>query len=120
MGTFSDNLTTVAKNLLLQFGESVSFRREVEGVYDPATSTTGADTVTLYTGNAAPSKYSAFERRAEYIEQNDVKLLLEKTTEEPQVGDTAVVTGLTHRVMMVSKTVAQGADIIYTLQLRAR
>jgi hypothetical protein len=120
MGAFSDNLTAVAAKLLLDKGQSVTFTREAEGVYDPATSTTGAPTITVYSGNAHPSKYSTFERRAEFIEQDDIKLILEKTTTEPEVGDTGVVSGLTYRVMMVTQTVAQGEDIIYTLQMRAR
>jgi len=119
MSKFSDKMEKIARDLLTEFGESVAFTRVTESSYDVNTSIAADDTTLNYSGFGVPTDYSAFERTLETVEQQDVKLSLEKTSQEPKKGDTATLSSIIYRVVSVDKDVVNGADIIYTLQLRA-
>lgn len=118
MSAFSDSITSIATGLITEFGESVAFARVSENSYNVATSKATDASTLNYSGFGVPVNYSAFERTLETIEAHDVKLTLEKTTTEPQVGDLATLSSKNYRVVSVSKSTVSGADIIYTLQLR--
>lgn len=122
--SFATNMQSTALQLLSTYGQSVAFRREVEGTYDPSTAATGSDTVTIYNGYAHPAPYTANELRSssgsttdDLIQKGDVKLLTYTTT-EPLVGDTVTLDTVVYRVMAVDKLVAQATKIAYKLQIR--
>lgn len=118
MGAFSDNLTGVGTSLLTKFGEVVSFTNSVQGVYDVSTGTTGAPVVTVYTGFGFPTSFSAVEIDPGMVLSSDVKLIVNKTSQPPTVDDTVAFSNKTYRVLGVQEIKAQGADIIYILQVR--
>ena len=118
MGAFSDGLTTTALNLLTSYGEAVSFTNSVQGAYNPATGTTGAPTNTVYTGYGFPTQFSAVELAQEEVLVKDVKLIVNKTSQRPSVDDVVTFSSVTYRVIDVQEVKAQGADIIYILQVR--
>jgi len=118
MSAFSDGIEAIATGLLREFGENVTFTRVTEGTYDVATSTTAAGSIINYSGFGVPTDYNLFELASEMINATDVKLSLEKTSTTPKVGDVAVLSSVTYRVMNVNQDVVSGNNVIYTLQLR--
>lgn len=118
MTAFTDNITTTARTLLTKYGESVAFVREAEGAYDPATSSTGADTTTNYSGYGVPTQYNRADIDGDLIKASDIRLIVEKTNTEPNVGDTCTVDGTVHRVLAVTPIKVTNIDIIYILQIR--
>ena len=118
MGAFSDGMTATALGLLTQFGEAVSFTNAAQGAYNPATGSTGAPTDTVYTGYGFPTQFSAIEQAQEEVLVSDVKLIVNKTSQAPQVDDTVTFSSKTYRVLDVQQVKAQGNDIIYILQVR--
>lgn len=118
MGTFSTNLTATALRLLTKFGQSITFTRTTEGAFDPATNTTAAGSDSNYTGFAHPSEYTRFERDLESVRQDDIKLLVQQTTTEPEIGDRFTLDSVIYEVLEVDKIKAQGDTIIYKLQGR--
>ena len=117
MGAFSDSMSALAVKLLTKFGQTISFTNIVEGTFNPVTNTTSVDTLTPYTALAAPSDYTRFERDLESVRQDDVKLLIQSST-EPTIGDTFILDTVTYEVIAVDKVKAQGDTIVYTVQGR--
>lgn len=118
MGTFSTNMIATAIRLLTKFGQSITFTRTTVGAFDPATNTTGAPSDSTYVGFAHPSDYSRFERDLESVRQDDIKLLVQKTTTEPKIGDRFTIDSVVYDVIEIDKVKAQGETIIYELQGR--
>lgn len=118
MAISTSNLVTLARNLLTDYGESVSFSRVAEGAYDPATSGVAAGTTTNYTGYAAPTQYNRADVDGDLIRSSDIRLVVEQTTTEPNIGDVVTVDGIIHRVLNVSPIKVSNVDIIYILQIR--
>jgi len=118
MGAFSTGMASTALSLLTKFGETVSFTNAVQGTYSPTTGTTGASTDTVFTGYGFPTGFSAVELAQEEVLVKDVKLIVNKTSQRPAVDDTVTFSSVTYRVLDVQEVKAQGADIIYILQVR--
>lgn len=118
MGAFSDGLTAVALKLLTTYGQDGTFRREVEGDYNPQTGDMGASTFTTFSGKVQPDQFMANEVDGTVIRRTDTKLLVNKTDTKPLIGDAVTFSGDTYRVVSVSSLIAQGSDIIYILAVR--
>lgn len=118
MGAFSDRMVATASRLLSTYGEAASFTNYAQGAYNVATGTTGSSTDTVYTGNVAPGQFSAVEQASEEVLISDVRLLVEQTSRPPEVDDTVTFSSKTYRILDVEEVKAQGADIIYILQVR--
>lgn len=118
MGAFSTTMVASAARLLSTYGEAASFTNYARGAYNVATGTTATSTDTVYTGNVAPTQFSAVEQASEEVLTSDVKLLVEQTTRAPEVDDDVTFSGVTYRVLDVQPVKAQGVDVIYILQVR--
>lgn len=118
MSDFSDEMESVSTDLLTQFGEAVSFTRTTNSAYDPSIGTTQDTTVTAYSGFGVPVNFELGQIDGELVRENDLLIVVNKMTEVPLAGDTVVVSSVNYRVQRVMKTVVNGADILYDLQLR--
>lgn len=118
MSVFSDGIVVIATSLLREFGESASFTRIEEGVYDASDGTVGAGTTTNYTGFVVPVDYTGTDIDDVHVQQGDIKLFVEKTSTEPLTGDVVVVDSITYRVMAAIKHRVNGANLLYELQVR--
>lgn len=118
MTTFAEEMQAVAIDLITEFGQSVSFSRVTEGTYNTSNSAPASGSTITYTAYGVPMDYSAFEISTKSVLSTDLKLLIHKTTQTPQVGDVATFGGVAYRVMDVNKEVANGQDIYFSLQVR--
>ncbi len=115
--TFATDMSSMALQLLTDFGRAVTCTRVTEGAYNPSTSETLAGTTTTFSGYGYPYPWTALEVDNEFILNTDMRMILSVTT-KPQVGDTLVVDGSTYRIMNVGTITAQTSDVVYELQLR--
>jgi hypothetical protein len=67
---------STAQRLLTKYGATAVLTRTVSGDYDPDTGTTGADTVTTYTGVAFREQYSLREIDGTLVKRGDVRLII--------------------------------------------
>lgn len=118
MTAFTDSIIVVARNLLTEFGESVTFSRAVEGAYDTSDGTTGTDTDTNYTGFAVKLDTMNQEDTGLHTKQQNSTIFVEKTSVVPLIGDEVLISTTTYRVMDVERFSVSGVDVLYKLQLR--
>ena len=118
MGNFSTNMVGVATRLLAKFGQPMTFNRSIAGAFDPMTNTTAADMDSTYTGFVHPEDYTRFERDLESVRQDDIKLLVNQTTDDPLIGDTFTLDTVSYSIVDIEKVKAQGETIIYIIQGR--
>lgn len=118
MGAFSDGLTTTATNLLTKFGTDATFRREVEGDYNPITGEVGNPTITTFSAKVQTDSFNNNEVDGTVVKRSDTKLIVNNVGSVPMVGDTVTFSSNTYRVFMVNPVQAQGADVIYILGVR--
>lgn len=121
MATFDARMVSLAQRLTSKFGESLTFTRVTQGAYDASDGTTATPTTTNYTANAVPQDYTEFERALESVQQDDVRLCVEKSATdptEPLVGDTVALDSITYKIVNVGKMTTRGVDVMYILQCR--
>lgn len=118
MSQFSDDMAQVAIDLISEFGEDASFERTVQGIYDPESGEAFSETTTLYSGMVVPNSYQESEIDGTIIQRDDLMLLSHKMNEVPMVGDEVTLDSGSYRILNVKKTKANGADCLYTLQVR--
>lgn len=118
MGAFSDSVTATATSLLTKFGQSGTFTRETEGEYNPLTGDVNPATISTYSGKVLPDEFKFNEVDGTTIKATDSKLYVNNAGTAPKAGDAVAFGGNTYRVVDVQKITAQGADIMYILQVR--
>lgn len=116
--SLAGTLTTIATQLITQFGEAVTFTREVPGEYDPTTGDTLPSNTVTYTAFGVPENYKNQEIDGVTVMQGDRKVTIYKTTMVPEVNDAITLNGANYRVIDVELIRAQGQDIIYQMQVR--
>jgi hypothetical protein len=114
------NLSATAAKMLAEYGEAVSVLFPAYGDTDPITgaATTGGSDVTL-SGNGYPSQYHKRDIDGSVIQAGDIRLILERIDQRPEVGCIATVNGVGYRVMDTQMVRLAGADVVYICQLRA-
>ncbi len=118
MSAFSQEMQQVAVDLLTEFGQAVSFLREVKGSYDPNSLQNPVVSTTTYSGFGVPTAYLLPEIDGTLVQADDIKLLAHIMTEVPLTSDQVNLGGINYRIQRVVKTVVNGEDVIYELQLR--
>lgn len=108
-----------ASRLLAKYGEPVVVAFPGAPAFDPVTGapTTGA-AGTTYTAKGYPGRYESGEIDDTVIRADDVRLILELIAQRPATGCTALVDGVTYRVMVVKPIRKAGQDVVYICQLR--
>lgn len=93
---FYDEMAVMTRDLITEFGQSVTLRDVVKGSYNPATGSTSLDTVTERTGQGILLDFTGQEFQTNsLIKTGDKKLKL-------------AAGGLTAPPTLLSKVVAQG------------
>lgn len=117
--SFSTNMITTARNLLADYGESITLTRESEGTYSPTDGSFSGASSSSYSADGFQEQYDKTEIDETTVQTGDIRLILEKPASvTPTIGDKCTIDGSEYAVMDVSPIRAQGTDIIYILQLR--
>lgn len=114
---FYDDMQAVATSLLTDKGQSLTFGRETSSGFNVplGVNTTSSST---YTGYGVSTQYKRPEIDGTNIQIGDIKLILQKTTTVPILGDTVTIDSLIYRVMNVESVSPAGTVVIYKIQLR--
>jgi hypothetical protein len=115
--SFYAGLMRVARKLLADKGQSITFTRTA-ATFDPVTGTSTNVTTTTFTGKGADIGYRLSEIDGAMIQRGDIRVILEATSTAPEIGDIATVNGRAMRVMNVNPTQPAGEVVFYDLQLR--
>lgn len=115
--TFAVDMQAVAASLLSEFGQVLTFTRNTNTIYNPATGGVDAVSSATYSGYGHPSFYSLAETDGTLVQTNDVRLLVYSTT-APTQQDTVLLDSIVYQILTVQKVNAQGSTIVYRLQLR--
>lgn len=115
--SFYQSLKQTASKLLTNYGQSVTFSREVSSGFDPVT---GQDTTTTetFSGYGAAFDYNQSEIDDSIIQQGDIRLMVQAVDTKPQSGDACSVNGTDYRVMSVMDQSPGGTSVYYEVQLR--
>jgi hypothetical protein len=105
--------------MLAEFGEAVVVTFPGSPSFDPVTGAPvpgsgGAQ----YTAKGYPGQYGANEVDDSLIKSGDIRLILERIAQRPEASCTALIDGVTYRVMTVRPVRKAGQDVIYICQLR--
>ena len=117
MASFYNGLASTATKLLKDKGRSVTFTRDVEASFVPATGISTPAASTTYTAYGAAFDYTAMEIANSTIEAGDIRFMMESGT-EPAIADTCVIDSVTYRVMNVRATKPAGVALYFEAQLR--
>ena len=105
--------------MLAEFGEQVVITFAGTPSFDPVTGAPVSGSAgAQYTAKAYPGQYATTEVDESVIRSGDIRLILERIAQRPDVGCTALVDGVTYRVMAVRPVRKAGQDVIYICQLR--
>ena len=118
MTSFYSSLASTATKLLTAYGQQLTFTRTTLGDYSPATSTATSSTTT-YKGYAAVFNYNTAEVDGDLILSSDLKIVLEKTKQAPQVNDQVAIGGKKYILVGVTPTSPAGSPVKYDCQARA-
>lgn len=121
--TFSSNMIQVARRLLLKFGETCSFTREIEGSFNPSTGSLAIPSVYSYTAKGAPVNFNRDEIDNSTVLETDLQVWIEINSDSdiPAVGDVLTFEHditTQYRVLGVRPLFAQSQQIVYILQVR--
>lgn len=117
--TEADQDAADASAMLAEFGEAVTIAFPGTPSFDPVTGAPLSGGVgAQYTAKGYPGQYGANEVDDSVIKSGDIRLILERIAQRPDVGCTALVDGVTYRVMAVRPVRKAGQDVIYICQLR--
>ena len=109
---------TLGAKLLEQFGEKLTFSRQVKGAYNPETGGYLADTTETFTAGCFFTAFDSREIDGSLIQAGDSKVLIDAVGTAPQPGDTLDKRGVVYRVLQVRADEVGGDAVIYTAQVR--
>lgn len=114
--SFSSNLQAVAIRLLASYGQSATITSYTDAGYDPGIGEVTRNE-TSWTADIYPDLYTTAEINGVSVLSTDSKVYTHSGN-SPQVGNTINFNATEYRIMDVQKISAQGADILYVLQVR--
>ena len=120
---FYDEMAVMALELITEFGQSVTLRDTVKGVYDPSTGKTGPDAVTERTAQAILLDFTGQEFQTNsLIKVGDKKLKIAASglSLPPTLLSKAVIQGKTWSIVPPLKEInPAGTPLLYELQVRS-
>lgn len=123
MATFYDEMAVMALELITEFGQPVTLRDTIKGVYDPATGKTGPDTVTERTAQGILLDFTGQEFQTNsLIKVGDKKLKIAASglSSPPTLLSKAVIQGKTWSIVPPLKEInPAGTPLLYELQVRS-
>lgn len=119
MSTFSDQMGTVAVDLITEFGEVCTFTRETLFEYNPGTAESSVSATVTFTSFCVPEEFTLNELDDTTIERGDIKLLVGPIVgNEPKVSDQVTLSSRSYRVIDIKKSIINAATVLYELQVR--
>jgi hypothetical protein len=114
-----NKMVSLADRLLEYFGgaSKLTITYATSEVYNVATQTNVKVTST-YEAWGVVNPYDKTEIDGETIQQDDLRLFLQKSTQEPSIDDVVTFKGKDYRIMEVESRSPGGEDILYVCQLR--
>jgi hypothetical protein len=120
---FYDEMAVMALELITEFGQPVTLRDTVKGVYDPAVGGTGPDTVTERTAQGILLDFTGQEFQTNsLIKVGDKKLKIAASglTAPPTLLSKVIVQGKTWSIIPPLKEInPAGTSLLYELQVRS-
>lgn len=108
-------ISNSASSLLQKFGRLLTFTRTTDGAFNPATGKKTQTTAT-FTKYGCVFDYSANERAAGNIEENDRRILAEGHSY--QVGDLVTLDSQSYRIIAISNIQPAANVVACNLQVR--
>lgn len=115
--SFYSKIAATSLKLLNEYGQNVTFTRDNEASFDPATGISTPAASTTFTAYCAALDYTETEIANSTIERGDIRLLVDPTT-RPEIADTCPIDSVTYRVMDVREISPAGTPVLYEAQLR--
>lgn len=115
--TFYADMAQTARDMLSEFGQSVTFNYETGATYSPVLMTETGGAAQQITVSAYPSKFTQSET-SDTILSSDIKLVCEKISTKPVAGWTCTLNSAEYRVMNSEAIGLAGDEVIYYVQLR--
>lgn len=113
---FYNSMASVAQNLLIKFGRTITLTRYSNKIVDPITGVTPG-TPTEYTPNVAELKITNRDLQDERILHSDRKLVMDKTV-APLKGDVLTIDGINWNIVESMPVSTAGIDLIYFVIVR--
>lgn len=120
MSIFSDEMAVVARELIVEFGETATFNRTVQAAYDPTSADTYGQTDTAFFGSIVQTQYKNSDIDGTLVQRGDFLVLAHKITtgEIPLVGDVLTFSDISCRILDVRQTMVNGVGVLYAMQCR--
>lgn len=118
MTAATDRLRATVDRLLTAYGEPMAFTRTFEGTYDPTTASADTPQTAAYSGVGYPWPYTAYEKLSSLIQENDARLIVNKMTSNPIVGDQVTFRDFSYRVINVNQISMSAQELAFQLQVR--
>lgn len=117
--SFAEQMKSVAKELIANFGEFATFTRESAGTFDPITGTKTGITSTDWAVQVTPLTYAEEVFDGDNVQTGDIKLMFAADVYNPKSGDRVSYNGENWYVISVPAfTRVQGSAIVYEVQVR--
>jgi hypothetical protein len=120
---FYDEMAVMALELITEFGQPVTLRDTVKGVYDPSTGKTGPDTVTERTAQGILLDFTGQEFQTNSlikIGDKKLKIAASELTAPPTLLSKVIVQGKTWSIVPPLKEInPAGTPLLYELQVRS-
>ncbi len=115
--SLSSRVAKIASNVIKKYGTKITFTAKTSTGFNPATGVDTTTTVT-FTGYGVKAKFDKSEVDNENTLFSDIKLLLEKTTVAPKIGNTCKIGSIIYRIMGIEPIDPANENIIYIMKLR--
>ena len=114
--SFATNQNATAQRLITKYGNTMTLKSVTKGTYDPATGTTGADTIIETPIKGTFEQFSSDEIKGDIL-QGDIKVLVALDF-VPDTKSKLVFNSVSYSIIDISPTIAQDTTIMYQLQVR--
>ena len=106
----------MATRLLTKFGKQVTITYTTSETYS-TTTLTNTKVTSTFTGQAVVVPFNKTEKDQETIQQEVLTLVLNQTSQAPQIDNVVTWEGVDYRVMTVEVVSPGGVDVVYICTL---
>jgi len=114
--TFYADMATTAKDLLAEFGQTVTIARVTGGSVDPVTGSVTAGTTTTYSPKGILRNYNATLIDGTRIKAGDMELILDDTI-APLLTDKPAIGGTVWTIKGIKEINPAGTPLVYFCQV---
>lgn len=122
MGDFSNDMTTLAEELIEFFGQDVTFTKVASSGYDTATLAYATNVTTTYDTIGAPLELSGgstkrLEQQGIAVQAGMKELYIPSGTYVPAISDKVAIDSINYRVLTIQEFKTQGVVCAYLLMI---